>query len=158
MDFSIREMRVEEYPLLKEFLYQAIFQRDENALIPRSVLNDPSIAVYIRDFGKEEDDLCLCAEVETNVIGAVWVRNIEGFGSIDARTPEFALSLYPTYRGYGIGTALMRRMLERLEKAGYKQASLAVQKENAAKNMYLRLGFEICAENEEEFIMVYRFG
>lgn len=80
MDFSIREMRTEEYPLLKEFLYQAIFQRDENALIPRSVLNDPSIAVYIRDFGKEEDDLCLCAEVETNVIGAVWVRNIEGFG------------------------------------------------------------------------------
>jgi hypothetical protein len=35
---------------------------------------------------------------------------------------------------------------------------LAVQKENAAKNMYLRLGFEICDENEEEFIMVYRFG
>ena len=158
MDFSIREMRVEEYPLLKEFLYQAIFQRDENALIPRSVLNDPSIAVYIRDFGKEEDDLCLCAEVEMNVIGAVWVRNIEGFGSIDVRTPEFALSLYPTYRGYGIGTALMRRMLEKLEKAGYEQASLAVQKENAAKNMYRRLGFEICDENEEEFIMVYRFG
>ena len=48
-------------------------------------------------------------------------------------------------------------MLEKLEKNGYKQASLAVQKANYAVRMYTDIGFEIVDENEEEYIMVYRF-
>ena len=37
---------------------------------------------------------------------------------------------------------------------GYKKASLAVQKENYALKMYLKVGFKIFDENEEEFIMI----
>lgn len=156
MDYSIREMREAEYPLLEEFLYQAIFQRDEKNLIPRSVLVDPDINVYIRDFGDYSEDFCLCAEAEDKVIGAVWVRNIQGFGSIDDETPEFAISLLPDYRGYGIGTALMKAMIEHLKAKSYSQTSLAVQKDNYALKMYLQVGFEIVDENAEEFIMRYQ--
>lgn len=46
------------------------------------------------------------------MVGAVWVRNIHGYGDLDDETPEFAISLYKEYRGYGIGTELMRQMLE----------------------------------------------
>ena len=156
MDYSIREMREAEYPLLEEFLYQAIFQRDEKNLIPSSVLADPDINVYIRDFGDYPEDFCLCAEAEDKVIGAVWVRNIQGFGSIDDQTPEFAISLLPDYRGYGIGTALMKAMIEHLKTKSYSQTSLAVQKDNYALKMYLQVGFEIVDENAEEFIMRYQ--
>lgn len=69
-------------------------------------------------------------------------------------TPEFAISLYKEYRGFGIGTALMRHMLSHLKAQGYKKTSLAVQKENYALRMYLKVGFEIIDENEEEYIMV----
>lgn len=60
-------------------------------------------------------------------------------------------------RGYatlGIGTAMMKRMLEELRKRGYHKASLAVQKANYAVKMYKNVGFEIVDENEEEYIMV----
>ena len=40
------------------------------------------------------------------------------------------------YRGYGIGTALMKEMLRILKDRGYKQVSLSVQKANYAVDMY----------------------
>ena len=76
------------------------------------------------------------------------------YGHIDDDTPSFAISLYKEYRGMGIGTALMDRMLRHLKKQGYKKASLAVQKANYAVRMYEKLGFKTVDENEEEFIMV----
>lgn len=76
------------------------------------------------------------------------------YGHIDDQTPSFAISLYKEYRGYGIGTDMMRKMLSLLKESGYKQASLAVQKENYAVKMYKNVGFEIVDENEEEYIMV----
>lgn len=156
MAYLIREMHLSEYPLLREFIYQAIYQRDQEKPIPRSIIDDPNVAVYIQDFGKYKTDLCLCAQLDDKVVGAVWVRNIEGFGSIDDQTPEFAISLLPEYRGQGIGTELMKAMIRRLNREGYSKTSLAVQKDNYALNMYLKVGFEIFAENEEEYIMVCR--
>ena len=76
------------------------------------------------------------------------------YGHIDNSTPSFAISLYRDYRGKGIGTELMEKMLELLKHKGYKRASLAVQKENYAVKMYKKVGFEIVDENEEEYIMV----
>ena len=154
MFISIREMRQEEYPLLEEFLFQAIFQKDPMNPIPREEIYKPSLQVYIRDFGKLPDDYCLCAEADGEVVGAVWVRIIPGFGSIDDKTPEFAISLLPHARGKGIGTALMQAMLRRLKSRGYPQVSLAVQKTNYALRMYQKVGFRIISETPEEYIMV----
>ena len=54
------------------------------------------------------------------------------YGHVDDETPSFAVSLYKEYRGRGIGTELMRRMLDLLKSRGYKKASLAMQKANYA--------------------------
>jgi hypothetical protein len=48
----------------------------------------------------------------------------------------------------------MNKLFEILMKRGYKQTSLAVQKENPAANFYLRLGYEIISEKSEEYLMV----
>ena len=130
MKYLVREMQPQEYPLLKEFLYEAIFQRDENNLLPKTIINDPALQVYIKDFGTMNDDYCLCAEVNKEIVGAVWVRIIAGFGNLDDKTSEFAISLYKNYRGHGIGTEMMRRMLELMKSKGYHRTSLAVQKDN----------------------------
>lgn len=156
MNYLIREMQKHEYTLLNDFLYEAIFQRDEN-LAPRTIIYDPALQVYIKDFGTMKDDYCLCAEIEKKVVGAVWVRNIAGFGRADDDTPEFAISLYQDFRGNGIGTELMKQMLRVLQRKGYKKASLAVQKDNYALRMYQKIGFKIIGENTEEFLMEYRF-
>ena len=78
------------------------------------------------------------------------------YGHVDDETPSFAISLYKEYRGQGIGTALMWKMLELLRNEGWKKASLAVQKANYAVRMYQKTGFQIIDENEEEYIMVCR--
>lgn len=77
------------------------------------------------------------------------------YGHVDDQTPSFAISVYKEYRGLGIGTAMMKAMLSVLKKSGYEKASLSVQKANYAVKMYKDIGFEIVAENAEDYIMVY---
>lgn len=155
MEYIIREMRQSEYLLLDDFLYEAIFQRDETNLLPKAIIEKPELQVYIKNFGKEKDDYCLCAEVDDKIVGAVWIRNIKGYGSIDDITPEFAISLYKDFRGYGMGTTMMKEMLRYLKNAGYSKTSLAVQKDNYALKMYLSIGFQIVDESAEEYIMTH---
>jgi len=155
MKYKIRKMYPSEYSLLNDFLYEAIFQPDENNLAPRSIIEKPELQIYVENFGKQKDDSCFCAEADGKVVGAVWVRNIKGYGSVDDVTPEFAISLYKEYRGCGIGTEMMKTMIEHLKQLGYTKASLAVQKDNYALKMYLSAGFQIVDETEEEYIMVH---
>ena len=150
----IRPIRKEEYFLLDEFLYQAIFVRPGEMPPPREMIRKPELQVYVEDFGRRRDDHCLVAELDGRVVGAVWVRIMNDYGHVDDDTPSFALSLLPQARGQGIGTALMQAMLALLEQEGYAQASLAVQKDNYALRLYRKAGFEIVDENEEEYIMV----
>ncbi len=76
------------------------------------------------------------------------------YGHVDDNTPSFAISLYKEYRGKGIGTELMKEMLDTLKARGYERASLSVQKGNYAAKMYQKLGFQIIGENEEEYLML----
>lgn len=154
MNYTIREINAAEYLLLNDFLYEAIFIPQGAEPPPRSIINNDELQVYIKDFGEKPDDRCLAAEADGKVVGAVWVRIMEDYGHVDDETPSFAISLYKEYRGYGIGTALMVKMLELLRESGYKKASLAVQKENYAVKMYKKVGFEVVDENAEEYIMV----
>lgn len=152
--FTIRKLRNNETELLKEFLYQAIFIPEDVKPPDRSIINLPELALYYEDFGSSPSDNCLVAEVDGRVIGAVWTRIMNDYGHVDDETPSFAVSLYKEYRGRGIGTTMMREMLELLRDQGCKRASLAVQKANYAVRMYEAVGFKIVDENDEEYIMV----
>ena len=153
MDYKIREIKESEYPVLSDFLYEAVFIPEQMEKPPKSIIEQPELQVYIADFGKA-DDWCLVAEVKETIVGAVWVRIMNDYGHIDGETPSLAISLYEEYRKLGIGTALMRTMLQFLKDKGYKQTSLSVQKENYAVDMYRKAGFEMISENDEEYIMV----
>lgn len=156
-DYIIREIKPSEIPLLADFLYEAIFQPDEQNRLPRDVIKQPELQVYIENFGGA-DDHCLVAECDDKIVGAVWTRIIagavRGFGNVDDETPEFAISLYPEYRNSGIGTALMKQMLQHLTIKGYRQVSLAVQKDNYALKMYQAVGFFVIDELEQEYLMI----
>ncbi len=151
----IRPIKTNEIMLLTDFIYEAIYQRDSENLVARTIIQDPSIWVYIDGFGAKKDDYCLVAEENGIIVGAVWVRCIDAFGHIDDVTPEFAISVYPQYRNRGIGTNLMKSMIELLGSKGYKKTSLAVQKDNYAVKMYQNVGFKVIDENEQEYIMLY---
>lgn len=155
MEYTIREIQKQEYPLLDNFLYEAIFIPEGIEPPPKSIISSPELQVYVEHFGESKDDWGLVAEVGGKIVGAVWVRIMNDYGHIDDETPSLAISLYKEYRGFGIGTAMMKEILTLLKSHRYSRVSLSVQKANYAAKMYLKIGFEIVRENEEEYIMVY---
>ena len=157
VEYKIRKIKDNEYSVLEDFLYEAIFIPIGVSAPPKEIIYRPELQIYIADFGKRNGDVGLVAEVNNKIVGAVWVRIMNDYGHIDNETPSFAISLYKEYRNHGIGTAMMKEMLNVLNQAGYKQASLAVQKENYAVKMYKKVGFITVDENEEEYIMLYKF-
>lgn len=152
-DCIIRKIRPDEYSILADFLYEAIFIPEGVQPPPKSIIQQPELQVYVEDFGKK-DDYCLVAEADNKIIGAVWVRIMDDYGHIDNSTPSLAISLYKEFRGQGIGTVLLDGMLSLLKSENYEKVSLSVQKENYAYRMYLKAGFEVMSENNEEYIMV----
>lgn len=76
--------------------------------------------------------------------------------NIDNDTPSLAMSVYPEYRGLGIGTSLLKEMLSAEKSAGYSKISLSVQKSNYAVKMYKKMGFAVVDESSEEYIMAVK--
>lgn len=150
----IRNIQPQEIPLLDDFLYEAIFIPQGVVPPPRSIIEQEDLQLYVRGFGESPHDHCLVAECDGKIVGAVWVRVMDDYGHVDDQTPSLAISLYPDYRGQGIGTQLLRQMLELLHQKGYAQVSLSVQKENYALRMYQKVGFKIMEDRGEELLML----
>lgn len=156
---KVRVMQKSDYECLPEFLYQAIFIPEGVEPPPRSIINDPEIFIYIKDFGMQPGDLGVVAEQNGQVVGAAWTRIIPAFGHINGEIPELVISILPEFRAYGIGTKLMKKLFEVLRKHGYKQTSLSVQKDNPAVRFYQRLGYEMSGERldhagHEDYLMI----
>ena len=149
-----RTLKDSEIPMLEQFTYEAVFVPEGTPPPDRSITKRPELALYYEDFGKGSADCCIVAEDNGRIAGAVWARIMDDYGHVDDETPSLAISLYRKYRGRGIGTQLLARMLELLRRRGYARASLAVQKANYAVRMYEAAGFRTAGENEEEYIMV----
>ena len=154
MNYIIRKLKQEEVKILDTFLYEAIFIPEGVDAPPLEIINQPELQVYVEGFGTRKGDICFVAESDGVIVGAVWVRIMDDYGHVDDETPSFAISLLKEYRGKGIGTELMKRMLVEIKACQYKKTSLAVQKQNYAVRMYKNVGFEIVDENEEEYIMI----
>ena len=154
----VREIIPVEYPLLENFLYNAIFMPPGAELPHRDIIFEPEIYIYIKDFGGR-DDCGVVAEQDGKIIGAAWTRIIPAYGNVDNETPELAISVLSEYRGRGVGTVLMTRLFEILCERGYNRTSLSVQKDNPAVRFYKRMGYEIISQKpdhagNEDYIMV----
>lgn len=153
MEYTISHFRESEYPLLEDFLYEAIFIPEGIAPPPREIVYRPELQVYVEGFGSRRGDIALCAESDGKIVGAVWGRIMNDYGHIDDETPSLAISLYSGFRRQGIGTALMRKIIDTYRAEGFKRLSLAVQKANYAVELYKKVGFITVSENDEEYIM-----
>lgn len=58
------------------------------------------------------------------------------------------MAVLPGFRGKGIGTALLKRLIEDAREAGYPALSLSVDVRNPAYKLYCKLGFG-CVEQSD---------
>ncbi|MFT5704852.1 MAG: GNAT superfamily N-acetyltransferase [Shewanella sp.] len=63
------------------------------------------------------------------------------------------LQIAPTHQGYGLGKMVLARVIQWSVSAN-KPVALTVLKANPAKELYLRLGFNLVGEDEYEFHML----
>jgi ribosomal protein S18 acetylase RimI-like enzyme len=156
---NVREITPDDYPVLEDFLYNAIHIPPGGKWPPREIIFTPEIHIYIKDFGDKSGDCGIVAGQDGKIIGAAWTRIVPAYGHLDKNTPELAISVLPEYRGQGIGALLMERLFDLLRERGYKRTSLSVQQNNPAVRFYQRLGYKITEEKldhtgHEEYIMI----
>lgn len=109
--WTIRRMRQSEYAMLPGLLLKAIYLPEGTPPPSFQVVFTPELLPYTVGFGAGAYDRALCAVVRGEVIGAVWMRLVKGFGYLDDATPELVLVVEESFRGRGIGTELLRRIL-----------------------------------------------
>ena len=140
----IRQIHKSEIEFLDKMLYNAIFVPPGSEKLPEDIITHPEISKYIKDFGRE-GDLCFVAEIDEELVGAIWVRNFndtnQAYGFVNSDTPELSMAVYEQFRKKGIGTLLLKAMIKVLTDKGYKQISLSVDKMNYAYDLYKKFGF-----------------
>lgn len=153
----IRPLLSQEHSILREFLHLAIFLEDGDSDLPMKIIDEPSLIKYIKEFGKK-DDICLVAEVNSKIIGAIWTRLFDGehkgYGYYDDTTPELSMSVKEEFRGKRVGNTLLSSMKGLLKEQSYNQVSLSVSKNNFATNLYIKFGFIVIEERETDYLML----
>jgi len=125
------------------------------------VLRDDHVARYFEGW-RRDGDLGVVAEIDGRPVGAAWLRlhprHRPGYGFVDERTPELSIAVLPPRRGVGVGSALLRTVLDAARRAGHEAVSLSVEADNPALRLYERVGFRRSGRVGGSWTMLMNFG
>jgi len=147
-------------PFLWETLYHALYVPEGNPPFPKDIVNSRDIAKYVFGWGKVGDQGFVAIDETSGLpVGAVWIRLFEsanhGYGFVAEDIPELSIALLPGHRNSGIGTQLLRHMI--IEAATqFPGLSLSVGRDNPARRLYERLGFQLIKENGTSLTMLLK--
>jgi len=151
VEHHIRPLVADDEPFLWTALYHALHVPPGADPPSPEIVRRPEIARYVAGWTEQPGDLGFVAEVDGEPVGAAWLRRWSsgdrGYGFVDEATPELSMSLLPSHRGRGIGTALLRRLLAAAAHES-EAVSLSVSESNAALRLYERFGFVVVGEPE----------
>jgi ribosomal protein S18 acetylase RimI-like enzyme len=160
MNHFIREASPSDEAFLREMLYHSLYVPDGGAPFDRGIVSRPEIAKYVERWGRTGDLGFIAVHSRRNEpLGAAWLRlftgSEKGYGYVGGNTPELGIAVLPEYRGRGLGSALLRRLLEAA--AGmYDSVSLSVAADSPARRLYERIGFEQVSTSGTSVTMVKR--
>ncbi|MEL6649497.1 MAG: GNAT family N-acetyltransferase [Bacteroidota bacterium] len=155
-DYTIRPLLDSEHDFLRKMFYESLFLPQGADPFPRTIIDRPDLARYIQNWGSGAHDLALVAQGQTELLGMVWGRSVkQGYGYIDDHTPEIGIAIRESYRGQGLGTALIRAIQQKYFELDVQRLSLSTDKRNPAKRLYERMGFEVVADEEMSCTMLW---
>lgn len=140
--------------LIWEMLYQAIYVPAGTEPPAKSILEVPHIAQYAAGWGRA-GDMGLKALDNGTPVGAAWLRLIQGYGHVAGDIPELTLAVLPADRGQGIGTELLKELIDTASQR-YGGISLSVVGDNPAMRLYEKLGFQIVEPDGASYTMLLR--
>ena len=123
-----------------------------------AMLAVPENARYIDGWGRPGDVARYALDPRDEPVGAAWYRTFTadapGYGYVSDDVPELSIAVYPEFRGQRVGTLLLGALVARAERDGVRALSLSVSRENRARRLYARLGFEVVAEHDATLTML----
>ncbi|MBP7692260.1 MAG: GNAT family N-acetyltransferase [Anaerolineales bacterium] len=152
----IRPLTKHDGELVRTFLYHALHVFTGRPPFPLEIVEQPELRRYFAGWGRPGDS-GVAAKQGVQAVGAVWLRlwtaDDHGYGYVDEATPEISIAVLPDYRGRGIGSRLLARLLDQAQ-GRWPAVSLSVARDNPAGRLYARLGFAVVAESGASQIMV----
>jgi GNAT superfamily N-acetyltransferase len=146
-EIEIRPARADDLPFLWEMLFEAAAVAESvRALGKEQALLLPEVRKYLEGWGRAGDQAVVATEHGGQRVGAASARCSSaegaGFGFVAPEVPELSVAVIPDMRGQGVGGALIKELVIRVRAAGYKAMSLSVDRQNPARSLYQRLGFQ----------------
>jgi GNAT superfamily N-acetyltransferase len=164
--WTIRRARAEDGSFLTDMLVEAVNWSPEWK--PRSrqrVLADSRTARYITGWPRDTD-LGVIAEAASpdparpdparpsEPAGATWLRFLPaaepGYGFVAEDVPELTIGVAASWRGRGLGRALLRAIAEQARDQGISRISLSVERKNYAQRLYLSEGYRIVDSSDKD--------
>lgn len=163
---SIRYAVPADEAFLRDMVYLSIHVPPGSPPVDRAVLDEPPLDRLYRRWGRRGDIGCVAETIGSGPMGAAWVRLYSEaepmYGFVASDIPVLAVAVETECRGRGVGTLLLRSLIEEVQAAGYPGISLSVDAANPAKRLYERLGFaEVDSprpiENDANPVLLLRF-
>ena len=144
--FMVRDAQKDDVSFMEDMLFEAAavspVMRD---LGKERALALPVNQKYIAGWGRSEDVGVLVVNANGLPLGAAWYRlfpaDMPGYGFVAPTIPELTIGVCEIARGLGVGSALLRALMDRAKKQGYTALSLSVDRSNPALRLYERCGF-----------------
>jgi GNAT superfamily N-acetyltransferase len=141
---------------------------DRTPFTMAQLLADPTLAKYVEGWpAAGEQGVIAEAEAESEAtgggpvpVGAAWWRYFSaanpGYGYVADDVPEVGIAVVASWRGRGVGRALLREIALQARAAGLSSLSLSVERANPAARLYAAEGFELVAADDSAETRVKR--
>ena len=141
MPYAYREVEPADAAFLLEMLRLTLAWH----LVPAADGSPPPVPVpphAFDDLGRPGDG-GIVVTYDGEPIGACWYRLAHSPREHEGRAvPELSIAVMPAHRAQGIGGELLDRGIEHVRAAGFPALDLVVERDNPARAMYERRGFQ----------------
>jgi GNAT superfamily N-acetyltransferase len=157
---TVRAIRADEQHLLVLATHGNVNWSEERFTLDQ-VMQTPDFVHYFAPWPRSGDLGLVAENAHDTPIGVVWLRFFEttdpGYGFVDATLPELSIWVSPDWRGGGVGTVLISRILDQARVGNLAGVSLSVETGNPARALYERLGFAPAGSDFDPGTLVLRF-
>jgi ribosomal protein S18 acetylase RimI-like enzyme len=145
-EIIVRPAKADDLPFLWDMLFEAAaVSPTMRALGKEAALAQPANQKYLVAWGRPGDAAVVAVDAIGRRYGASWYRLFPkaapGYGFVAPEIPELTIGVSAAARGQGVGTQLLRSLLDTARAQSFQRLSLSVDRQNPARALYERLGF-----------------
>lgn len=156
--YVLRPASEQDLGFLTQMLVAAVNWMPGRQYDPRQLLRDPAVAHYVDGWPRPGDFGTVAVDAHGEPVGAAWARcftaDDPGYGFVAPDVPEVSVAVVESWRGRGVGRALLRAIATSAAGRGLRALSLSVERANQAQRLYRSEGFVVVSRGRDSDTMV----